>query len=299
MKVILLDIPVGSSAQRNQGSYINNFLDKNIFYFQIPVHLPKKDQGHLEKIAKEFFQDQITSPIERYLAIKEINFSGDIQTNSKEISWEIFFTFNQLITVNSNVFDDNLDWDISGFKGTIINFYSGDDQDIYQIRYSAESLRKIPIQKLKKISNTSSPFFTYLEPDYIMPEMSKFNSMQDQRDLVKLVENILDHLSFPPDVFSTIFETNSFLEIVQTWEGIFKSHSPQTHSIEVYLSNKNNYQLVEICGSDEFFGVWGNFVKENIHYLFPLTEIKKVINHRNFNNHIQSYKQIMKLILPN
>lgn len=299
MKVILLEIPFESFILRNQGSYINNFRNKNIFYFQFPVHLPKKDQDHLEKIAKKFFQDQINSPIESFLSIKEINLFVDTQINSKEISWEIFFNFNQLITVKTNVFDENLEWDISGFKGTIINFYAGDDQDIYQIRYSAESLSKIPLKKLKQISNISSPFFTYLEPDYIMPEMSKFDCIQDQRDLVKLVENILEHLALPQYESSTFAETHSFFEIVQAWEAIFKKHTIQTQSIEVYLSNQNKYQLVEICESDEFFGVWGNFVKEDIQYLFPLTEIIKVINHSSFNRNIQSYKQIMKLILPN
>lgn len=299
MKVILLEVPINSLALRKADSYLNNFSDKNYFYFQIPDNLPKTDQEQLVRIAKNFFKLQINSPIEGFLSTKEIFLSEDIQTKGKEISWEIFFKFNQLITVNPNVFDDNLDWDISGFKGKIINFYSGDDQDIYQIRYSAESLNHIPIQKLKQISKTDSPFYTYLEPDYIMPDMSKFNFTQDQTDLVKLVFNIFDHLALPEDVLSLFSISNSFLEIVQKWEGILKKQSLESQAIEVYLANQNKYQLVEIGESDEFFGVWGNFVKEEIHYLFPLTEIKKVRNHRNFNSYIQSYKQIMKLILPN
>ena len=88
MKVILLEVPINSLALRKADSYLNNFSDKNYFYFQIPDNLPKTDQEQLVRIAKNFFKLQINSPIEGFLSTKEIFLSEDIQTKGKEISWE-------------------------------------------------------------------------------------------------------------------------------------------------------------------------------------------------------------------
>lgn len=299
MKIILLEIPAENQKIRKPNSYVNNFLSINYFYFHIPSYLPKTDQDHLEKIAKQFFKLQIYSPIENFVSLKEMSLLKDVKSRIKEISWDIFYKFNQSVTVKSNVFDENLDWDISGFKGKIINFYSGEDEDIYQIQYSAESLNQIPIKKLKQISPIGSPFYTYLEPEYLMPELTQTNTNQDQTELKKLFVNIIDHLEFPPEISTLISESNSFFEIVHQWEIFFKNLSLELQSIEVNFSNQKKYQLIEICESDEFIGVWGKFLKEDTYYLFPLTDIKKVSNHGIFNGYIQFYKQIMNIILPN
>jgi hypothetical protein len=298
MNIILLEIPQESQNIRKLNSYLNNYLNIECFYFHIPDNLTKKDHDHLEKIAKHFFECQINSPIESFVTSNEKILMEIDPSRIKEIPWDIFYKFNKSVIVKSNVYDENLDCDISGFEGRIVNFYSGEDQDVYQIQYSAESLHQIPLMKLKQVSKISSPFYTYLEPDDIMPKFDKTNSNLDQSELIKVLVNIIDTPDLPGEIRALIPESGSFLEIIRIWEYFFKNLLQELNLIKVELNNHKTHQLIEIYDSDEFNGVWGKFWDGNFNNLFPLEDINKAIDFEKFNNLLYNYKQIMSLILP-
>lgn len=303
MKFLTLEIPQYLETRKKKTSYLINFPDKTVFYFKIQDNSSIEEINHLTTIGKDFFSSQFDYPIHhtpnKFITLRNEDYVLTKQMESHEISWEIFYTYNHWIKIKPDVYDDTLDWDISGFTGRIINFFSGEDEDIYQIEYSGHSLKQMPIENLQNISRNISPFFTYLEPEFIMPYLPSSVDHQEERVKVRILEKILNHKkqSINPDF--SIHEISSFLEIIQNWETVLQKFLVANSDIQVRLSNRKKYQLINIHGSDEFWGVWGNFLRNKKHCLFPITEIVEIGNSRELQQTLKAYKEMMNLVLPN
>ena len=299
MNYLTLELPQKQNINIKSSSFLTNFPDISIFYFSIPEELSESEQTHLINFGKLFFESQTTNDIHQFLRIHKEENIINTQNFYLQISWEIFYQFQHQIIVKSNVFDDYLKCDISGAKGKIINFFSGDNQDIYQIQFSNNSLKHILKNQTKRFSKEISPFFTYLESELFMPDFPLKGISKENYNMMDFLPDILEGDLLIEELDDTFKKTMDNLEFINIWEMIFNQFFMEEIEIITIGSNQRKYSLIGINSSDESFGVWGEFRNDSKISLFPLTDMIKCLNQKKFDQYLQIYRKISKLILPN
>ncbi len=294
MTFVLLEINKDLRNQLILDSIIHNFADVDLIYFSIPTNLTISDQEHLIKQCFLFFQSQFFEKIQNHIFVDN-NREVRININkSKELSWEIFFRFNKWVKVCDGIFDEDLDWFISGFTGKIIDFYSNDETSVFLIAFSGNALAKIPMDHLKTNFYNFSPFYTFLEPDLIMPDGGPENTITDEKQRIGIMLQLTDF-----QINLSMEDFDCFTDLLQFWKVKFKDNLINPMEVRIDSPDQSIYQLMDIPYFDERFGVWATLVAEQTIVDVPIMEIIKVINNESFSNLIIDYKKMMSNLLPN
>jgi hypothetical protein len=294
MKLVLLEINDRLRNFIKPDSFINNFSDIDLIYFSIPPNLTIADQNRLINQGFIFFQSQFSVNIENHIYVEnEKDFTNKIEI-AKEISWEIFYRFNKWVKVSDGIFDEDLDWFISGFTGKIIDFYANDETSVFLIAFSGDALSKIPLEHLKTNFNNISPFYTYLESGLIMPDKGPENINIDEKQRIEIM---LKLINFPD--YSTGEKFKCLSDLLQFWEDQFISKLVNPIEVRINSSNQSIYQLIDIPYFDERFGVWVTLFSGEKIIDVPIMEIDKVFYNITFNELIIEYKKMMAFLLPN
>ncbi len=299
MKYLLLEIPQNLDIKKNKSSFLSNFLEISYFYFSIPEDLSEPEQTHLLNIGKFFFECQTSTDIHQYL--RTINDKNIIlaQNSSHQIPWEVFYQFQQQIIVKSNVYDDYFGCDISGLQGKIINFYTGENEDVYQIQFSRNSIQKVLNGRTNRASKNISPFFTYLESDYFIPDFPSTEDSSEDYNMMEFLPAIMEGKNYPEEIDVIFKKSDDVLTLLNYWKELFLQFLKEGLEIITVGNDHCKYSLFGINSSDEAFGIWGEFRKNNQTCIFPLSDLKKCLNHKNFDQYLQVYRKISKIILPN
>lgn len=293
MKVVLLSFDKSLRNQLKLDSFINNFSEFELFYFSIPTRLSLSDQNHLINQSNLFFQSQFKVNIQNHISV--VN-KGDIRKiikKSKEVSWEIFFRFNNWVKVCDGIFDEDLDWFISGFTGKIIDFYSDDDKSIFMIAFSGDSLSKIPFNHLLTNDNNISPFYTFLEPEFILPDSEPENFDEDETQRIRIMLKLTNFQNL-----KTSENIDCFSELLQFWEGQFRKNLIYPVGVRIHSADQSTYQLKDIPYFDERFGVWGTLISDEKLIDIPIMKIQEITNNNFLNNLVKEYQKTMSLLLP-
>lgn len=293
MQIILLSITDNLRKETKPDSILNHFQEYNHFYFSIPMDLSVQDQTHLFNQSTSFFQSQFISNIENHISLKNKGNLRKIIQNGKKISWEIFYRFNRWIRACEGVFDKDLNLFISGFTGKIIDFYVDNNESIYLIAFSGDSISRIPFNQLSTISQNTSPFYAFLASELIMPDFEPKNLMADD----KKKTNLLFQLTNAKDYQQNNFD--NFYGILKFWEDQFRSNLTVSEPVRLDSSQHTGDLLVDIPYFCERFGVWGTFLIENQKMDIPLMEIEEITNNKSLNELFHEYQKIMSFILPN
>lgn len=295
MKLVLLEINENLRNLLKPDSLFNNYLGVDLIYFSIPTNLSIVDQNHLINQGFIFFQSQFSEKVENYISVEN---KSDVRINlkhAKELSWEIFFRFNCWVRVCDGIFDEELDWFISGFTGKIIDFYSNDENSVFLISLSGDSISKIPLEHLKTIiDNKITPFYTILESDLIMPDKIPDNIPEDEK---LRIESILNLINFQDYSTRGIFTNIS--DLLLFWENQFKEKFVNPVEVRINSSNQSIYHLIDLPYYDERFGVWCTLKSDEKIIDVPINKIIEVKNNKSFDELIINYKKMMAIVLPN
>ncbi|MBW6472601.1 MAG: hypothetical protein K0B14_05705 [Anaerolineaceae bacterium] len=294
MKLIILEISANLRNLLKPDSIINNYSDVKTFYFSIPTKLSNFDQNHLVKQSFLFFKSQFSGDVENHISIVNKSDIGINLKVAKELSWEIFFRFNRWVRVCDGIFDEDLDWFISGFTGKILDFYSDDENSVFLIAFSGESISKIPFDHLQKNINNISPFYTFLESEFIMPDEGPENTNADEKLRIEIMLQLTNF-----QINSSLEKFDRFSDLLQFWEDQFKDKLVNPIEVRINSADQSIYQLVDIPYYDERFGVWVTLFSDEKIVDIPIMEIVKVINNKIFNELIIKYKKMMAIVLPN
>ncbi len=291
MKRVLLSINQVLRNFINPTSIINIFSEVDLFYFSIPTNLTISDQNHLIKQSFLFFKSQFSVDIENHISVENKRVVTKNKKLSKELSWEIFYRFNRWVRVCEGIFDEDLDRFISGFTGKIIDFYSDEESSVFLIAFSGESITKLPLDHLQTNSNYISPFYTFLESEFIMPATGPEDVNVDEK---KRIGTMLKFSNF------TNYENiESFSALLKFWEDQFRENLDNPVKVRINSSDQSIYQLKDIPYFDQRFGVWGTIYSGETIIDIPLMEIVEITNNRFLNNLVMDYQKLMSLLLPN
>jgi len=294
MKLVFLEIRAGLRNQLKSDSIIKNYSEVDSFYFSIPTRLSISDQNHLIKQSFLFFKSQFSVDIENHISIVNKREIGTKLQVAKELSWEIFFRFNRWVRVCDGIFDEDLDWFISGFTGKIIDFYSDDKNSVFLIAFSGDSITKIPLNHIQATINNISPFYTFLEPELIMPDIGPENLNVDEKKRIGIMLELTNFKNL-----STFEKIESFSGLLKFWEDQFKANLVNPAEVRINSSDQSIYKLKDIPYFDERFGVWGTLISDGKMIDIPMMEIQEVTNNKFLSNLIMEYQKTMSLLLPN
>ena len=295
--ILLLDLTTANDLIPHKNSFVRNFPHVQFFYFLIPDSCTVEEKKHLIEFGNTFFLSQFPLSVENYLSIKYFSFLSDQTKTTHKISWEIFYKYNQWVKIRSKVFDGYLKTNVSGFTGRIINFFSGENQDVYQIALSGESLSKIKNTKLQTISKKYSPFYTYLEPEFLLPMYSQENKLSVP--LIEILAGLINsNIRLIPEE-TDLGRVNDFLDILFRWESYLKCFFKNNQIYKIRTYGNQIYNWRGIHSSDELFGIWGEFENNDELFIFPLTDILDVVNDDELSDIFHNFLSIAKLILPN
>lgn len=294
MDVVLLSIDEDLRNLLNPESLFNHFSEVDLFYFSIPSKLTFSDRNHLIKQCHLFFQSQFSVNIENQISVEN---KRDVRKNikmSRELSWEIFYRFNRWVKVCDGIFDEDLDWFISGYTGKIIDFYSGDKISVFLIAFSGDSISKIPLEHLTTNINNISPFYTFLQSDLFMPDTGPENINLDEKKRIGMMLKLSNFQKL-----STDEKFISFSDLLKFWEGQFKEKLVDPVEVKINSSDQSIYQLKDIPYFDERFGIWGTFIRNEKIVDIPLMEILEITSNKFLNSLVLDYQKTMSLLLPN
>lgn len=295
--ILLLDLTTANDLIPHKNSFVRNFPHVKIFYFSIPSSCTAEEKKHLIEFGNTFFLSQFPPSVENYLSIKNFSFLSDHIKTAHKISWEIFYKYNQWVKIRSNVFDGYLKTNVSGFTGRIINFFSSENQDVYQIALSGESLSKIKNAKLQSISKKYSPFYTYLEPEFLLPIYSQENKLTVS--LIEILAGLIksNNRIIPED--ANLDEVSDFSDILFRWESYLNCFFKNNEIYIIRTKSNHIYNWRGIHSADESFGIWGEFENNDELFIYPLTDILEVFNDDELSDIFHNFLSIAKLILPN
>jgi len=294
MKLVFLEIKADLRNLLKPDSIIKNYSEVDSFYFSIPTRLSISDQNHLIKQSFLFFKSQFSVDIENHISIVNKREIGTKLKVAKELSWEIFFRFNRWIRVCDGIFDEDLDWFISGFSGKIIDFYSDDKNSVFLIAFSGDSITKIPLNHIQATINNISPFYTFLEPELIMPDIGPENLNVDEKKRIGIMLELTNFKNL-----STFEKIESFSGLLKFWEDQFKANLVNPAEVRINSSDQSIYKLKDIPYFDERFGVWGTLISDIKMVDIPMMEIQEVTNNKFLSDLIMEYQKTMPLLLPN
>ena len=293
MQIVLLSITEDLRKKIKLNSILNHFQECDLFYFSIPTNLYAADKNHLIEQSALFFKSQFMENIENSVSVENKREVRKKLQVAKELSWEIFYRFNQWIKVCEGVFDEDLDWFISGFTGKIIDFYADEGKSIFLIAFSGNSLSKLPLNHLITISRDTSPFYTFLESELIMPDFGPENMGVDEKKKTGILLQLTNLNNGQHEKFE------DFSEILRDWVDQFRSNLAESEQVVLNLSQQTDAFLEEIPYFCDRFGLWGTFSIGDEKMDLSLTEIEKFSNNYNLNNLYQNYQKTMSLLLPN
>lgn len=294
MKLVLLEINDTLRNLIKPDSIFNNYLDVDLFYFSIPINITIAEQNHLINQGFMFFQSQFSVNIENHIFVEnKKDFTNKIKI-AKELSWEIFYRFNKWVKISDGIFDEDLDWFISGFTGKIIDFYANDETSVFLIAFSGDAISKIPLDHLKTNCITVSPFYTFLEPGLIMPDKEPENTNADEKQRIEIMLQLTNF-----QINSSLEKFDRLSDLLHFWEDRFKDKLVNPIEVRINSSDQSIYQLIDIAYFDERFGVWVTLLSNNKIVDIPILEIERVINNKFFNELIIDYKKMMSIVLPN
>lgn len=295
MKLVFLEINEYLRNLIKPNSVFNNYSDIDLFYFSIPSNLTISDQNHLINQGVLFFQSQFSVKVENHIFVEN---KRDVRNNlkiAKELSWEIFFHFNKWVKVCDGIFDEDLDWFISGFTGKIIDFYSNDKSSVFMIAFSGNSLSKIPVEHLKtNINNNVPAFYTFLEPDLIMPVLKPEIIKVDEKQRIELMLKLTNFHGF-----STGDNFYNFFDLLHFWKDQFTEKYVNPVVVRINSSERSIYHLIDIPYFDERFGVWCTLQSDNKIIDIPIMEILEITENKILFDLVMDYKKMMTVLLPN
>ncbi len=295
MKLVLLEINEGLRNLIKPDSILNNYSEFDLFFFSIPANLTITDQNHLINQGFLFFQSQFSVIVENHIFVE---IKKDVRNKikiAKELSWEIFFHYNKWVKVCHGIFDEDLDWFISGFTGKIIDFYSNDESSVFMIAFSGNSLSKIPVGHLKTIIKNDIPaFYTFLGPDLIMPVLEHEIINTDEKLRIELMLKLTNF-----QFFLTVEKFNNFFDFLHFWKDQFTKKIVNPVEVRINSSDRSFYQLMDIPYFDERFGVWCTLKSDEKIIDIPIMEILEIRDNEDLIDLVMDYQQIMTVLLPN
>jgi len=295
MKLVLLEINESLRNLIKPDSIFNNYSEFDLFYFSIPSNLTNADQNHLINQGFLFFQSQFSVKIENHIFIENKRDVRNIVKIAKELSWEIFFHFNKWVKVCDGIFDEELERFISGFTGKIIDFYSNDESSVFMIAFSGNSLSKIPLEHLKtNIDNKIPAFYTFLDPELIMPVLEPENANVDEKHRIELMLKLTNFQNY-----SIGEKFNSFSDLLNFWKNQFKENVVTPVEVRINTSDRSIYHLIDIPYFDERFGVWCTLKSDEKIIDIPIMEILEITDNKVLINLVMDYQKIMTVLLPN
>ena len=295
MKLVFLEINEYLRNLLKPDSIFNNYPEIDLFYFSIPSTLTISDQNHLINQGFLFFQTQFSVKVENHIFVENKRNVRNITKIAKELSWEIFFHFNKWVKVCDGIFDEDLDWFISGFTGKIIDFYSNDEGSVFMIAISGNSLSKIPSEHLKSNINNNIPaFYTFLSPELIMPDLESENSNVDEKFRIELMLKLTNFQDFP-----TTEKFKNFFDLLNFWKDQFTEQIVNPVEVRINSSDRSIYHLIDVPYFDERFGVWCTLKSDEKIIDIPIMEILEITDNKVLINLVMDYQKMMTLLLPN
>lgn len=295
MKLVLLETNESLRNLIKPDSIFNNFPEFDLFYFSIPSNLTIADQNHLINQGFLFFQSQFSVKVENHIFVEN---KRDVRNNikiAKELSWEIFFHFNKWVKVCNGIYDEELEWFISGFTGKIIDFYSNDESSVFMIAFSGKSLSKIPSEHLKSNINNNIPaFYTFLGPEIIMPDLESENSNVDEKLRMELMLKLTNFQDIP-----TGEKFKNFFDLLHFWKDQFTEKIINPVEVRINSSDRSIYHLIDIPYFDERFGVWCTLKSDEKILDIPIHEILEITDNKVLIDLVKDYQKIMSVLLPN
>jgi len=267
-------------------SMLINFNEFDYFYFKIPRFTSKIERLQYTEVAQLFFQKQFSN-----LDNKLIEVHGNLiwkkGINALELSWEIFFQFDKFVKVKEGIFDENLNKDISGFTGKIIDFYNDDDITLFLISFTSDSIKNIPIEYLRSNAFQTSPFFTILEVDFLLPLPFYVENKFEEREKLEIIGQILDL-----NDLITVEDLDMEKSLIY-WRNKIQPEKDKSNEILVESEESSNLTWKDFSFSDSKYGLWGTFLKDNVEIELPLIDIDLVKNHEKLNNIMHEYQKFM------
>jgi hypothetical protein len=132
-----------------------------------------------------------------------------------------------------------------------------------------------------------------------MPDDPPNNINQDQKILLNTIGNIIKFQNLLPETVSKDFKFNNINDLIKIWENTFLQLFKKNPLIKVETLDQKKFLWVGIHCSDDMYGIWGLFRKNQSQYIFPLTEIKEVVENFEISTSLQKYNELTKIILPN
>ncbi len=209
------------------------------------------------------------------------------------MSWNIFYRFNQWVKVCEGVFDEDLDCFLSDFTGKIIDFYVDDNKNIFLLALSGDSVSKLPIYQLNTIFRDSSPFYTFLDQELIMPDFVPENLLIDEIKKTDILLKLTDFKDYQNEIFE------NFSDILKFWLAQFRSNLKGSEQVKINSSKQTGALLVDIPYFCDRFGIWGTFSIGDKNIDIPLIEIEEITSNNYLNKLYQKYQKIMAIMLPN
>ncbi len=294
MKLVLLEINENLRNLLKPDSLFNNYSGVDLIYFSIPKNLSIADHNHLINQGIMFFQSQFSEKVENYISVENKKDVTKKIKIAKELSWEILYRFNKWVKVCDGIFDEDLDWFISGFTGKIIDFYSDGETSVFLIAFSGDAISKIPLEHLKTNFINISPFYTFLESGLIMPDKGPENINVDEKQRIGIMLQLTNF-----QINSSLEKFDRFSDLLQFWEDQFKDKLVNPIEVRINSSDQSIYQLIDIPYFDERFGVWVTLISDEKIVDVPIMEIVKVLNNKIFKELFIEYKKMMAIVLPN
>ena len=177
--------------------------------------------------------------------------------------------------------------DISDFIGKIVDFYNDGDTTIFLISFSGESLKKISIKYFKSNTFQISPFFSILEPEFLLPLPYISENNFEDRDKLDLIAQILGIEDLM--IIEELDLEKSFL----FWTEKIQSEKEKINQTIVDTEDYSTLTWKDISFSDKKYGLWGTFVNDTEEFELPLFDIINVKEHEKLNDILDQYKDFM------
>ncbi len=207
-----------------------------------------------------------------------------------------FYTYNKWVSIRSGVYDSYLHLNSSHFVGRITDFYSDGEQDIFFIKWSKDSLAKIPVIKLQHLVRRNiSPFGSYVSPDLILPMKHSEALIESEKKQLEIYRTYL------PKKFETEFHV-VFEETPSTrdkpnyiiWEDFFRKFLHAERIVHCAEKHSQDSILVDVAGAEEKIGVWVELESEGKTTIIPLADVQEVQSNGNIEKFFHFYHHWVK-----
>ncbi len=264
------------------------------FSIRIPEDLSSDEINAVFYAAKENLLTNTGNPLQESKQLNDVivyTIEEVSIPNAQILELSHFYTFNKWVSIRSGVYDRYLHLNSSHYSGRITDFYNDGEQDIFFIKWSKDSLERIPATKLQHLfRNYISPFGSYVFPDLILPLIHSEELLEFEQKQLEIYRAYLP-VKFE-DNFRVVFGETSYNRKKPNyiiWEDFFQKFLQAEGIVHCKYKHAQDSRLVDVAGADEKVGVWVELLSEGKTNIIPLADVQEVQSSVNIENVFQFY----------